>query len=97
MANFSPSGNFEQDDSIVWSGVARSADSVFARSRGLLLNYQMGLPGMSDANLAKDWPGPGKVYDTNLEEGVQRTFFRHWHRAMSGGAKQQAREEPCKP
>jgi len=97
VANFSPSGNFEQDDSIVWSGVARSAGGVFARARGVLLNYQMGLPDMSEAKPAKDWPGPGEVYDTNLEEGVQRTFFRHWQRAMSGGARGEAPEEPCQP
>jgi phenylpropionate dioxygenase-like ring-hydroxylating dioxygenase large terminal subunit len=87
VANFSPSGNFEQDDSVTWSGVARSAQSVFARNSDMHLNYQMGLPEMSTARLMKDWPGPGAVYDTNLEEGVQRTFFNHWCRAMRAGAR----------
>ena len=82
VATFSPSGNFEQDDSIIWSGVARSAASVFARSADLRLNYQMGMPDMSECNVMSDWPGPGVVYDTNLEEGVQRTFFQHWYKAM---------------
>lgn len=85
VATFSPSGNFEQDDSIVWSGIARAADSVFARTAELQLNYQMGMASMSDGNILRDWPGPGVVYDTNLEEGVQRTFFRHWHKAMCAG------------
>lgn len=82
VATFSPSGNFEQDDSLIWSGVSRAADTVFARSAKLRLNYQMGMPGVSTAKVMADWPGPGIVYDTNLEEGVQRTFFRHWHNAL---------------
>ena len=87
VANFSPSGNFEQDDSVTWGGVARAARGVFARNSNMLLNYEMGLPEISTARLMKDWPGPGEVYDTNLEEGVQRTFFNHWCRAMIAGAK----------
>jgi phenylpropionate dioxygenase-like ring-hydroxylating dioxygenase large terminal subunit len=86
VSSFSPSGNFEQDDSIVWSGIARSARGSFAKKHDLKLNYQMGMQPMSDAHLIDDWPGPGEVYDTNLEDGVQRTFFRHWYRAMSGDA-----------
>ena len=82
VANFSPSGNFEQDDTIVWGGVARAAKSVFAEQVQAKLNYQMGLEWMSQARLLKDWPGPGVVYDSNLEEGVERTFFRHWLREM---------------
>ena len=86
VASFSPSGNFEQDDSIIWGGVARAARGTFARAHDLKLNYQMGQQGMSDANVMDDWPGPGTVYDTNLEDGVQRTFFNHWYRAMTGTA-----------
>lgn len=86
VATFSPSGNFEQDDSVIWSGVTRAANTVFARSAKLRLNFQMGMPGVSVANIMSDWPGPGIVYDTNLEEGVQRTFFRHWHSALRRGA-----------
>lgn len=78
VATFSPSGSFEQDDSTAWAGISRAAGSMFARSSGQLLNFQMGLPGMSEANVMQTWPGPGIAYDTNLEEGVQRTFYRHW-------------------
>ncbi len=83
VASFSPSGNFEQDDSIAWGGVSRAAKGVFAKRQNIMLNYQMGLDGMSDAKIMTDWPGPGIAYDSNLEEGVQRTFWRHWSRAMS--------------
>lgn len=82
VASFSPSGNFEQDDGVTWGGVARAAKGRFAKRSGMALNYQMGMPGISDANVITDWPGPGVVYDTNLEEGVQRTFFLHWCKAM---------------
>ncbi len=83
VASFSPSGNFEQDDSIAWGGVSRAAKGVLAKRANIMLNYQMGLPGMSDARVIADWPGPGIAYDSNLEEGVQRTFWRHWSRAIS--------------
>lgn len=82
VANFSPSGNFEQDDTIIWTGVSRAARGNFAARSGMMLNYQMGLEGMSKARPLNDWAGPGTVYDTNLEEGVQRTFYRHWLAAM---------------
>lgn len=82
VASFSPSGAFEQDDSVVWGSVARAARSHFAAKARLTLNYQMGLNGMSDARQIPDWPGPGTAYDSNLEEGVQRTFLRHWLREM---------------
>ncbi len=84
VASFSPSGNFEQDDSIAWAGVSRAARGQFAKRQKVNLNYEMGLEGMSDAKVMSDWPGPGIVYDSNLEEGVQRTFWRHYSRAMSG-------------
>jgi phenylpropionate dioxygenase-like ring-hydroxylating dioxygenase large terminal subunit len=83
VASFSPSENFEQDDSIAWAGVSRAARGQFAKQQNIMLNYQMGLAGMSEAKIIADWPGPGIVYDSNLEEGVQRTFWRHWSRAMS--------------
>jgi len=82
-STFSVSGNFEQDDSIAWAGVARSAAGHFAKKTGMVLNYQMGMEFMSEARVLDDWQGPGIVYDSNLEEGVQRTFFNHWHREMS--------------
>jgi phenylpropionate dioxygenase-like ring-hydroxylating dioxygenase large terminal subunit len=78
VATFSPSGNFEADDAAVWGGIAHSAGSVFAKKQRLTLNFEMGLDGMSDAKIIPDWPGPGIVYDSRLEEGTHRTFLRHW-------------------
>jgi hypothetical protein len=45
---------------------------------------------MSEAKVITGWPGPGIVYDSNLEEGVQRTFWRHWSRAMTSGRTERA-------
>jgi phenylpropionate dioxygenase-like ring-hydroxylating dioxygenase large terminal subunit len=82
MASFSPSGNFEQDDAIVWGSIQRSANTVFARDSQALLNYQMGMAPANPIPIA-DWPGPGNAFGSRLEEGVQRTFLRHWLEAMS--------------
>lgn len=84
MSTFSPSGNFEQDDFAVWDGIATAAGSEFTRKHNIALNYQMGMDGMSEASVIPDFPGPGTVYDDNLEEGVSRTFHEHWYHAMKG-------------
>lgn len=78
-ANLSASGAFEQDDTVIWESMARAAGSRFAMTTGAKLNYQMG----RNAPLARDWPGPGTVYDSSLEDGPQRTFLRHWLSAMT--------------
>jgi nitrite reductase/ring-hydroxylating ferredoxin subunit len=82
VATFSPSGNLEQDDAVVWGGIAHSASTAFARSNAPELNFEMGVSGMSEANVMTDWSGPGRVYDSRLEEGTQRTFLRHWLKEM---------------
>jgi hypothetical protein len=85
MATFaSPSGNFEQDDMAVWDGIAEAADSVYAERHDVRMNYQMGLPGMSAAEVDDDWYGPGLGWDDNLEEGTCRTFHGNWYKAMTG-------------
>lgn len=82
VGTFSPSGNFEQDDAIVWSSIPQVAGTLFARTSGTLLNYQMGLPPADPLPIA-NWPGPGQAFGSRLEEGVQRTFLRHWLLKMS--------------
>lgn len=84
VANFSPSGNFEQDDLAIWNGMSEVAKSTFTRKVGHELNYQMGLDNMSRASLDPNWPGPGAAWDDNLEEGTMRTFYYNWYKAMSG-------------
>jgi nitrite reductase/ring-hydroxylating ferredoxin subunit len=78
VATFSPSGNFEEDDAVVWGGIAHSASTAFVQTTEPMLNFEMGLSGMSNAAVMADWPAPGRVYDSRLEEGTHRTFLRHW-------------------
>jgi phenylpropionate dioxygenase-like ring-hydroxylating dioxygenase large terminal subunit len=85
MSTFSPSGNFEMDDLTMWVGIARAAKGLFAQKSGRKLNYQLGMEFMSDARVMPDWPGPGTAIDTNLEEGVSRTFHKSWVRQMKAG------------
>lgn len=82
VSDFGPAGNFEQDDTLVWEGIAHAAKSRFARRRAVELNYEMGMPGMGKRDVVRDWPGPGTVYDNRFEDGVQQTMLRHWLRRM---------------
>lgn len=84
MSTFSPSGHFEQDDSEVWSGIVKSAGSVFVRTRGVRFNYQMGMPGMSDGiKPMSDWPGPGDAWPSNAGESGLRSFHGRWLEQMT--------------
>ena len=83
MSTFSPSGNFETDDIAVWTGISSSSKSVFAEKVNLKLNYQMGMKGMGEAERIEDWPGPGVVYNSNLEDGGMKTFWNSWIKAIS--------------
>jgi phenylpropionate dioxygenase-like ring-hydroxylating dioxygenase large terminal subunit len=82
LSQVGPSGNFEAEDSVVWEGITRAAGSVYARRIKANLHYAMGLDDGS-AQVMTDFDGPGTVYDTRLEDGVQRTLYRHWLAAMS--------------
>ena len=55
-----------------------------AEKLGLTLNYEMGLPGRGIAQQVTDgsWPGPGIVYKSRFEEGVQRNLFRFYAEMM---------------
>lgn len=81
-ASFSPSGNFEEDDTAIWSTIARTAGSRYARSKNLKLNYQMGMPGMAEIEQDEDWRGPGVALMSDLEDGGQRTVQRRWIEEM---------------
>jgi phenylpropionate dioxygenase-like ring-hydroxylating dioxygenase large terminal subunit len=87
MSSFSPSGSFEQDDVVVWSGVARSAGSVFAEMHNLTFNYQMGLPtvGMAEVEPLAGWEGPGSAWPSNAGESGLRSFHKRWLEQMTAG------------
>lgn len=81
LSQVGPAGNFEAEDSVVWEGITAVAGGVFARKLGATLNYTMGLD-TENAEVMENFVGPGTVYDTRLEDGVQRTFYRHWLQEM---------------
>lgn len=80
---FGPSGVFEQDDVVVWSGVTKTAKGPV--SRKLLQNISMG---MNNSELDTSFPGPGKVYTnkTRFLESNLRAFYRSWLQNLVGGA-----------
>jgi nitrite reductase/ring-hydroxylating ferredoxin subunit len=85
LGTFSMGGSFEMDDTEPWITVGRTGRSVAAEVLDFKLNYQMGLPGIGIAKPVPDneWPGPGVVYWTRYEEGVQRNLFRFYEGMMS--------------
>jgi nitrite reductase/ring-hydroxylating ferredoxin subunit len=82
LGTFSVGGSFEMDDTEPWITVGRTGRSVAAELLDFELNYQMGLPGIGIAKPVEDWPGPGKVYWTRFEEGVQRNMYRFYYQMM---------------
>jgi nitrite reductase/ring-hydroxylating ferredoxin subunit len=85
LATFSMGGTFEMDDTEPWITIARSGRSVAAERLAVDLNYEMGLPGVGIATRVEDgsWPGPGIIYKSRFEEGVQRNMFRFYGKVMS--------------
>jgi phenylpropionate dioxygenase-like ring-hydroxylating dioxygenase large terminal subunit len=82
---FGPSGNFDQDDVAVWSGIVDSAGGVFAKKNDIDLNYKMGMDGIGRAEPDPDWPGPGYSSQT-IHEGYSRTFHGNWANEMRRAA-----------
>ncbi|MCW2950991.1 MAG: narAa [Conexibacter sp.] len=77
MATFSPGGVFEQDDSIAWRSITRTAGTTFARRIGFQFNYQMG-DQVGAVETVADWPGPGHVTSHAYEETLHRMLYRRW-------------------
>lgn len=78
LGTFSLGGSFEMDDTEPWLTVTRTGGSVAGELLGFELNYEMGMPGIGMATPVSDWPGPGKVYWTRYEEGVQRNLYQFY-------------------
>ncbi|GAA3841032.1 SRPBCC family protein [Streptomyces coacervatus] len=79
---FSPSGVFEQDDTVVWRGGPMVGRSAFAR-QDMKLNFQMGLDGMSDYKPRPDWMGPGEASTSVYGESNQRRWWQRWSEALA--------------
>jgi hypothetical protein len=84
LGTFSMGGSFEMDDTEPWITVSRTGRSAAAEMLNFKLNYQMGMPGIGISKPVPpdEWPGPGVVYWTRYEEGVQRNLFRFYDGMM---------------
>lgn len=80
--SFGPSGNFDQDDVAVWSGIVDAAGGTFSKKHDVKLNYQMGMGEIGQAERDEDWAGPGYSSKT-IHEGYSRTYHGNWARAMA--------------
>lgn len=78
LGTFSVGGSFEMDDTEPWITVAKTGKSVAAELLDFRLNYRMGMPGVGIAHPVSEWPGPGHVFWTRYEEGVQRNLYRFY-------------------
>ncbi|WP_039936549.1 aromatic ring-hydroxylating oxygenase subunit alpha [Streptomyces himastatinicus] len=82
VLGFSPSGVFEQDDTVVWRGGPMVGRSAFAR-KDMKLNFEMGLDGMSDYEPRLDWIGPGEASTSAFGEKNQRRWWQRWCDALA--------------
>ena len=74
---FGSGGVFEQDDTAVWEGIAKSGNSVWNRKSGKLLHYHQLHP-----EARANWGGPGILYESIYGELLQREFWRRWLKDM---------------
>jgi phenylpropionate dioxygenase-like ring-hydroxylating dioxygenase large terminal subunit len=77
VSAFGPSGIFEQDDTVAWSGGPPTGRSVFAR-HNMKFNYQMGMAEISDYAIRPDWIGPGVASTSPWGEMNQRRWWQQW-------------------
>lgn len=83
LGTFSPGGAFEMDDTEPWVTIFRTGRSVAVEQLDFKLNYQMGMKNVGIAKRVDEgWPGPGIVYQTRYEEGVQRNLHRFYSKMM---------------
>lgn len=78
---FGAGGIFEQDDTAVWEGIAKAANSPWARSKDMKLHYKQ-----KSCEPDPDWKGPGTLYPSIYGENLQKEFWRRWLKDMRAGA-----------
>ncbi|MBF7015295.1 Rieske 2Fe-2S domain-containing protein (plasmid) [Novosphingobium resinovorum] len=74
---FGAGGMIEQDDSVLWEGVARLARSPWARRDAIPMHFKQK---RSEPDL--EWKGPGRHYTTTYGEYMQEGFWRRWVKDM---------------
>jgi PAH dioxygenase large subunit len=76
LRSFGISGTFEQDDTEIWTHIARNAGTFTGRMQHV--NYQMGAEVEPDEN----WPGPGVAIPVNFTDANLRAFYDRWLEMM---------------
>ena len=82
LRTFSLGGTFDQDDAEAWAGISRGIHGEIGRSRPM--NFQATLA-FRDKEV-KDFPGPGRVYQSIYAEMTEFDVLREWKRRMIAGA-----------
>ena len=70
---FGAGGIFEQDDTVVWEGIAKAAASPWNRRNQTRLHYQQ-----KRVEPDPDWKGPGQHIPSIYGEYAQEAFWRRW-------------------
>lgn len=74
LMTFGASGMLEQDDTEVWGAIGDSIEGLQATEEPWFLDYTMG----DGAPPAKDFAGPGEVFEGKFSEASARGFYRRW-------------------
>ena len=75
-------GIFEADDTAVWEGIAKGAQSPWMRKEQVNLHYSQKQTGADP-----DWKGPGEFHPSIYGEYCQIGFWRRWLKEMREGQK----------
>lgn len=78
---FGAGGIFEQDDTVVWEGIAKAGASPWLRREKAQLHYQQIRPEPDP-----DWKGPGQHFKSIYGEYCQEAFWRRWLSDMREGS-----------
>lgn len=82
---FGSGGVFEQDDTVVWEGIAKAGRSPWNQAEGVKLHYRQKRTGKDP-----DWKGKGDFYPSIFGEYLQEAFWRRWAQDMSTNASKEA-------
>jgi nitrite reductase/ring-hydroxylating ferredoxin subunit len=82
---FGSAGVFEQDDTVVWEGAPKAAQSPWMRKAGVKFHFQQGNNSAVDQAPDPTWKGPGIKRNTVYGEHNQLHFYRHWLKTMRDG------------
>lgn len=77
LRSFGISGTFEQDDTEIWTLIARNAGTFSGGHQKV--NYQMGMERETDP----DWTGPGVAEAINFTDSNLRNFYQRWLEMMT--------------